>query len=288
VCVTRGCGYVLSALLLVPGSECRAKAAAVAQAVLANGNAGIAKLGLAPITEFHYDVIGGNDTTSSNVESEPYGECVLRMVFAHPEQRALSVAGLEVAPAALAMAPGLCGLGTTGRAAPSRRMRHYSRLLPKSALRGAHRFQVGSDAPVSIDDSQFAVAFVAPPRPRFAPSSKSGGVRRSVPLWRAAYGRSGDKGDSANIGVVARSAALYSELWTQLTAEAVRSHLESLGLHPHSVHRFELPGLLAFNFLVLGVLGGGGGSSLLLDKQGKTFAQKLLAMPVSVSVPAKL
>ncbi len=298
VCVTRPSGFLLSALLLVPGAECRAKAAAVAKAILANGNAGIARLGLAPITEFHYDVIGGGGEcgcTANGKCGNPancgsgYNECVLRMVFAHPEQRALSVAGLEVAPAALATAPGLCGVGTTGRAAPSRRMRQFSRLLPKAALRGAHRFAIGGDAPVAIDDAQFSAPFVAPPRvASVGKPIAAGGTRRVVPLWRAAFGRSGDKGDSANIGIVARSEVFFAELRAQLTEEAVRRHLESLGLRPRRVERFELPRLLAFNFLVHEVLGGGGGSSLLLDKQGKTFAQKLLAMPVSVSVPASL
>ena len=303
--MTRPSGYLLSALLLVPGSDCRAKAAAVAAAVLANANAGLARLGLAPVTEFHYDVIGGEQSSckekqcsckethscSCSDSSSGYSECVLRLVFAHAEQRALAVAGLEVAPAALATAPGMCGVGQTGRTAPSRRMQHYSLLLPKAALRSAHRFAIGSDAPVAVDDTLFAAPLVRAPLPA-APVSTirlpSGGARRTVPLWRAAYGRSGDKGDSANIGIVARSEPLFAELRAQLTAEAVQAHLEALGLRPQRVERFELPLLRAFNFLVHGVLGGGGGSSLLLDKQGKTFAQKLLAMPVSVSAPAKM
>lgn len=293
--MTRPAGYMLSALLLVPGSECRAKAAAVAEAVLANGNAGLARLGLAPVTEFHYDVIGGEAgcaRCSAGVGggcgcAAGYSECVLRMVFAHAEPRALSVAGQEVAPAALAMAPGLCGVGQTGRTAPSRRMAQHSLLLPKTALRAAHRFVLGSDVPVAVDDTLFGAPLLPrpPPPPSPAPSPARG---QRVPLWRAAYGRSGDKGDSANVGVVARSEQLFRELRAQLTPEAVRAHLESLGLRPRRVERFELPLLHAFNFLVHGVLGGGGGSSLLLDKQGKTFAQKLLAMPVTVSVPAKL
>ncbi len=282
VCLTRPMGYVVSALLLVPGSECRDKAAAVAVAVLDNANAALARLGMQPIEQFHHDVIGGH-------RAEGYDECVLRMVFAHSQLKALQIAGLEVAPAALAMAPGLCGVGQTGRTAPSRRMAHYSLLLPKTALAASHTVAIASEDPFAVDDLAHIqpLAVLPPPPSSSAPLRHAAGA--VVPLWRAAYGRSGDKGDAANIGVVARSPQLFCELQGQVTAEAVTRHLQSLGLAPARVDRHELPLLGAFNFVVHGVLGGGGGSSLLLDKQGKTFAQKLLAMQVAVSsLPAKL
>lgn len=146
VCVTKSSGYSLTALLLVPGHECRDKARAVGEAIVANGNAGLAKLGISPITEYQIDVIGGRGKGE-------FDECVLRIALAHEQPRALQVAGLEIPAAALAMAPGLSGVGTTGRSAPSRRMNQFSMLVEKSDAAGRHKLQVGSDPLVVIDDS---------------------------------------------------------------------------------------------------------------------------------------
>ncbi len=103
-------------------------------------------------------------------------------------------------------------------------------------------------------------------------------------LFLLAHGRSGDKGDMANIGVIARRDEWYQFLSEELTAERVR---EFLGTLAHgAVERHELPNLSAFNFLVYEALGGGGSISLRLDAQGKTYAQALFRMPLEV--PPKL
>lgn len=73
-----------------------------------------------------------------------------------------------------------------------------------------------------------------------------------------------------------------------MTADAVQRYFKEMGLASSRVERFELPNLNAVNFLIHDVLGGGGGSSLLLDKQGKTFAQRLLSMNVRVEKKANL
>ncbi|GIW40023.1 MAG: hypothetical protein KatS3mg076_0600 [Candidatus Binatia bacterium] len=113
-----------------------------------------------------------------------------------------------------------------------------------------------------------------PPRRSF-----SGPVRR-VRLREIAFARSGDKGDRANIGVVARSAALYDFLRSFLSAERVALHFGELVRG--GVERFELPNLLALNFVLDRALGGGGTLSLRVDHQGKTLAQGLLSMEVEV------
>lgn len=96
-------------------------------------------------------------------------------------------------------------------------------------------------------------------------------------LYNIARARSGDKGASANIGVIARSPAAYEFLSRQLTAPAVQGHFTALGVG--TVVRYELPNLLAFNFILPNVLGDGGGSlSLRTDAQGKALGQALLQM----------
>ncbi len=99
-------------------------------------------------------------------------------------------------------------------------------------------------------------------------------------LFLLAHGRSGDKGDMANIGVIARRDEWYEFLCRELTAERVRGFLGTLA--HGEVERHELPNLSALNFLVHEALGGGGSISLRLDAQGKTYAQALFRMALDV------
>jgi len=101
-----------------------------------------------------------------------------------------------------------------------------------------------------------------------------------VPLIELAYGRSGDKGDTSNIGVIARDPADLPVLREQLTPQAVARHLAHLV--QGEVTRYELPGIHAFNFVCEQALGGGGMASLRHDPLGKGMAQILLAMPIHV------
>lgn len=100
-------------------------------------------------------------------------------------------------------------------------------------------------------------------------------------LFLLAHGRSGDKGDTVNIGIIARRQEWYPVLERELTTQRVHAFLEPLGIG--RVERYELPNLGALNFLVHGALGGGGAVALKLDAQGKTFAQALLRMPLELS-----
>ncbi|MCE5317659.1 MAG: hypothetical protein LLG04_09945 [Parachlamydia sp.] len=101
-----------------------------------------------------------------------------------------------------------------------------------------------------------------------------------VPLKQLAYARSGDKGSNANIGVIAYSAEGYAFLEGYLTAERVADYFKSL--NPENVERYELPNLLALNFVLKGVLEGGGSRSLRLDSQGKALGQALLEMTIEI------
>jgi hypothetical protein len=93
-----------------------------------------------------------------------------------------------------------------------------------------------------------------------------------------AYGRSGDKGNSVNIGIAARNPADYELLCSLLTAERVKEYFAEF-CHGE-VTRYELPNLSALNFLLSDALDGGGTVSLRSDAQGKTFAAALLAMEI--------
>lgn len=103
---------------------------------------------------------------------------------------------------------------------------------------------------------------------------------RTVQLRHLAHARSGDKGDTANVGLIALKPAYYDVLRRQVTAARVARHFR--GMIAGGVERFELPNLNALNFLLHGALGGGGTLSLKTDAQGKVFSTALLRMAIPV------
>ncbi len=105
-------------------------------------------------------------------------------------------------------------------------------------------------------------------------------VRLKIPLSRIAHTRSGDKGDTCNIGVIAYDERHYPILLREVTAERVKQHFG--GLVKGDIERYELPNLGALNFLLHGALGGGGTVSLRTDAQGKTFGAGVLGLEIDV------
>ena len=103
---------------------------------------------------------------------------------------------------------------------------------------------------------------------------------RRVLLVDIAHARSGDKGDTANIGLIARRASDYPVLVKHVTAARVARHFKGMIRGP--VQRYELPNLHALNFLLHGALDGGGTISLKTDAQGKVFSTALLRMEIEV------
>jgi hypothetical protein len=104
-----------------------------------------------------------------------------------------------------------------------------------------------------------------------------------VLLHMLAHARSGDKGDTANVGVIARRPEYYPLLVRELTVERVREHFAGICLG--AIERFELPNLGALNFLLHESLGGGGTKSLKNDAQGKTLSSVMLRMEMDVEIP---
>ena len=102
-----------------------------------------------------------------------------------------------------------------------------------------------------------------------------------VQLTKLAHARSGDKGDTANVGLIALRDDVYPILVREVTAERVKQHFR--GICKGDVERFELPNLGALNFLLHESLGGGGTLSLMTDAQGKTFSTALLRLEIEVS-----
>lgn len=102
----------------------------------------------------------------------------------------------------------------------------------------------------------------------------------TISLLKLAHARSGDKGDTANVGLIALKPEFYPILVREVTAAAVKDHFGPIV--KGDVERFELPNLNALNFLLHESLGGGGTLSLMTDAQGKTFSTALLRMEINV------
>src|SRR5215211_788762 len=106
--------------------------------------------------------------------------------------------------------------------------------------------------------------------------------KAAVQLRWLAHARSGDKGDTANVGLIALEPEYYSVLQREVSVARVARHFKGM---VHGVERFELPNLNALNFLLHGALDGGGTISLKTDAQGKVYSTALLRMEIPVPAP---
>jgi hypothetical protein len=102
----------------------------------------------------------------------------------------------------------------------------------------------------------------------------------TVKLLKIAHGRSGDKGNGSNVGIIARHPDIYPFLEKELTADRIKEHMKNVC--KGDVERYELPNIGALNFMLNKSLGGGGTVSLKLDAQGKTHASQVLRMDIEV------
>ena len=168
----------------------------------------------------------------------------------------------------------------------------FSFALPK----GAAKIQVEMDgAVVDVPDSQGVALDRATLNRPDVPASPADAIV-SVPLIKLAWARSGDKGDKANIGVIARKPEYLPYIYAALTEQAVADrfgHFLPAGATGKSqtyVERYLMPGTDAINFLIHDVLGGGGMASIRNDAQGKGYGQLMLdaAIPVSAAIASQL
>jgi len=282
-------GFRVIGTVTLGGHDAAAKAERVGEAVLARVRRLLAAGGFADLAETSIEVLGaegiyGPRRRSSAAQSR---EVVLKIAARHPDDKALEILAREIAPAASSMAQGLTGF-FAGRPSVQPVIRLFSFLWPKASV-----------APVvHLDDETFAVPFAteeqvpftslwagqglaaAPPRPAGGGREKGEPPDTTVPLIALAVGRSGDKGNSANIGIISRRPEFVPWVRDALTSQVVHDFFAHTGVT--MVERFEVPGIHALNFVLHEALGGGGVASLRIDPQGKAFAQMLMDFPVPV------
>ncbi len=268
-------GQRITASFLMGGIDAPAKGRVVADAILGKVAAQFKQAGLAPFRDVSVEILGSEATYGDQARRQDSREVVVKIAALHDDRKALGLFAREIAQAATGMAPGLSGL-VGGRPKPMPRIRLYSTLIDKQKVPVTVDVN-GETLPVSIP----AGKPLAEPTPQAGGETASGDIE--VPLVKLAWARSGDKGNHANIGVIARDPAYLPYLRAALSETAVADYMRHV-LDPEtgSVRRWELPGMHAFNFLLRNALGGGGIASLRIDPQGKAFAQQLLDMPVAV------
>lgn len=274
-------GFRCSAQLTIVGIDAVAKAQRTAEAILARTRKLFQENGWGDYSRTQVEVLGSESCFGPHAAARHTREAIMRLAVMHPDKAALELFSREISAAGTSWAPGTTG-GGGGRSSPSPSIRQYAFLLDKTALTPA----------VVMDDKRTAVAMPTARTPSrraepmaaketrapIAPSASHDTVE--VPLIKIAFGRSGDKGDTSNIGLIARRPEYLSTLRSEVTAARVANWLGHLVKGP--VTRYDLPGFDAVNFVCESALDGGGMASLRNDPLGKGMAQILLTMPVRV------
>ncbi|MEQ3775632.1 MAG: acyclic terpene utilization AtuA family protein [Alcanivorax sp.] len=271
-------GNRITASFLMGGIDAPQKGQVVADAILKKVDGLFKQLGMAPMRETSVEILGSETTYGAQARRGDTREVVVKIGALHDDKKALGLFAREIAQAATGMAPGLSGL-VGGRPKPFPRIRLFSTLVSKKSIPVTVDLD-GNIIPVNIPAGSAFDANILPDDSRG--DIATGEV--AVPLIKLAWARSGDKGNHANIGVIARQPEYLPYINAALTEDAVADYMQHV-LDPDtgSVSRWSLPGMNAYNFLLKNALGGGGIASLRIDPQGKAFAQQLLDMPIPVS-----
>ena len=258
------------------GRDADTKAQRFAEQVFARAGGVLERAGLAPFTETSCEIIGSETHFGAARQTGPVREVDVKLAVKHPAAAGIGIFLKEMTGLALTAPPGLTGFAGA-RAKPSPVVRLFSFLIPKSEV--SIDIHVEGEPCGCNDPEGGAIA------ERSAPEvPQAGGFADPVhlPLESLAWGRSGDKGNKANIGIIARHADFLPYIGSALTEEKVAHYFAHFLAPGARVERFYLPGPHAFNFLLHEVLGGGGIASLRVDPQGKGYAQLLLAEAVPI------
>lgn len=277
VCATYVDGFRILTTYMVAGWQAGAKGRRTAEALVERTGRMLAARGMAPYREVSIEVIGAEDTYGANARVVEAREVIVKIGLKHDDMKALELFAREFAHPGVSMAQGLTGV-LHGRPKPTPVLRVHSFLWPKDRVPVAVHMDGGDDTfRATVPSTAEATA----PRPHAAPQAPApDGPVATVPLRALAWGRSGDKGNHANIGVIARR----PEFFPLLAAQVDEASVAAFFAHylQGGVTRYVLPGFHALNFLLEDVLGGGGTASLRYDPQAKTYAQMFLDLPVTV------
>lgn len=255
VAATKMDGWKISTTAFIGGFDARKKSQSIGEAILTRCERILKDKGILNYKETLIETLGSSE------------ECLLRISATHASDAALEVLAKEIAPGALSLAPGMTNL-LGGRASPQPRIAFESFLFSKDDLNTTIH---GENGHIKEKISPTPVSQIH----RKKQSKSFSQEMVTVKLRDVIFARSGDKGDDANIGIIARKEEQYGYLKNALTPKLVG---DFFGVK--DVSSWELPGICALNFLLKHALGGGGSYGLRIDPQGKAYAQRLLEMEI--------
>ncbi len=277
VSATYADGFRSIGTLTITGFEAAAKARRSGEAILERTRAIFERLGLGDYSATDLSVLGTEAAYGPHARTHDLQEAVMRLAVSHRNRQALEIFAREIAPAGTSWSPGTTGSLNSGRPNVSPQIKQFAFLLPKSEVRPRVTLE-GKTEEVPVPAGLSVPLEAGTDADQAGPQPPADAI--TVPLIALAYGRSGDKGDSSNIGVITRKPEYLPWIRSQVTAAAVQEYLRHLVRG--KVTRYSVPGIGALNFVLEQALGGGGMASLRSDPLGKGMAQIVLGMQVKV------
>ena len=268
-------GFRVAATLVIGGKNALKKSEIVSEAILSKTNKILDQKGIDGIKETSISILGTDSIYAPKERTVESREVVLRVMAIHDIKEALVIFSREIAQASTGMVSGVMNfLG--GRPSVSPSIKLYSFLLDKSffkieldidgfltpaniTLDGSYKYNESDNNKIIYEDIE---------------------TDFSVPLQQLAFARSGDKGDHANIGVIARKPIYLPYIRNGLKPEIIADYFSHL--LNGEINIWDVPGISGLNILLRNSLGGGGMSSLRIDPQGKAYAQQLLEIQIPV------
>ncbi len=292
VSVSLADGFKVSGAIIVSGPDARAKAKAFAEIFWGRLGEELQREGLSDPESSHTDFVGDDSTHRDLTPPHHPTEILLRLAARDRSREKLGMFR-KLLPSLILSGPS--GVAVTGGAPViSDVVRYWPALIPQEfslptvsvyeqSGSGAEPKRIARAENLAWPRTGGSAEVGTPPEdphPVSLVTRLEDGPPIEIPLMRIAHARSGDKGDTANIGLIGRSAECYVWLRENVSAERVREWFASIVRG--EVHRYLVPNLWAINFLLEESLGGGGTVSLFMDPQGKTYSQALLRCRVEV------
>lgn len=278
VSLTWSKGFMISGSLLIGGIDALNKAKAVGSSIVNRVRKLFKMFQLPDFTDVNIEYLGAEEIYGPHSRTTRSREVLLRITVSHTVPKALGIFARELAPSATNMSPGITGSGM-GRPKLSPKLYYLSALVDKKLISISIHIGESTEKFTEFLDHSKVERTIS----NLSSQSKiNSSLTIQVPLISLCYGRSGDKGDIGNIGIIARKPEYYEFIKTHLTSQRVHEYLDYYV--KGKVERYELPGIHSFNFVCTKSLGGGGLQSSRIDRQGKCLAQILLDYPVHVPI----
>ncbi|MDG2361076.1 MAG: DUF1446 domain-containing protein [Hellea sp.] len=273
-CLTYKDGYRSGTYLTFYGENSTKKAQKFADAAITRTRKRISSSNLGEFEAISTEILGSESQFGNKLENT---EVVLKIASKHNNKQAIELFLKEISGLSLATPPGLSSFTGAGRAKPSPIIRLFSYLTPKSDI----KVKIDLDTKQEIFKDKISLK-INKPLPAVFPE-KVEQPELEVILKKLAWGRSGDKGNKANIGLIARKPEFIPYIWHSLTEKKLRETFQHFLGSNSMIERFYLPGSNSINILISDVLDGGGMASIRNDPQAKGFAQILLMQKISIS-----